>query len=50
MDPEVLRLLQQLAQGSNAASTAAERLAVSLTNTDTALTGTASTASKHLAV
>lgn len=46
MDPEVLRLLQQLAQGSNAASTAAERLAVSLTNTDTALTGTASTASK----
>ena len=46
MDPEVLRLLQQLAQGSNAASTAAERLAVSLTNTDTALTGTASTANK----
>lgn len=46
MDPEVLRLLQQLAQGSNAASAAAERLAVSLTNTDTALTGTASTASK----
>jgi len=46
MDPEVLRLLQQLAQGSNAASMAAEQLAVSLTNTNTALTGAASTANK----
>ena len=46
MDPrELAELLRTMAQGSNAAAMAAERLAATLTDTDNALTGTNKTAS-----